>query len=73
MFSCYLCPSDEWTSTGLCSTCHKIKNIVDCYTADEVLESLETLYLREKLKVNNKVAVELKTMTTRSKVKSTIE
>jgi hypothetical protein len=55
MFNCYLCPSDEWTGSGLCSTCHKIKDIIACYSSEEVLESLSTLYLREKDKVENKV------------------
>ena len=55
MFNCYLCPSDEWTGSGLCSTCHKIKDIIACYSSEEVLESLSCLYLRVKDKVENKV------------------
>lgn len=41
MFSCYLCPSDEWTTTGLCSICHNIKEYVDKKSSKEVLEILK--------------------------------
>ena len=58
MFNCYLCPSAEWTGSGLCSTCHKIRDIIACYSSEEVLESLQELYLREKDKVENKVKKE---------------
>lgn len=40
MFGCYLCPSDEWTTTGLCSVCHQIKDFVDKKSSKEVLEIL---------------------------------
>lgn len=40
MFNCYLCPSEEWTTTGLCSICHQIKDYVDKKSSKEVLEIL---------------------------------
>jgi len=69
MWNCYLCDSEEWTAIGLCTTCSNISKIVACYSAEEVLETLERVYLREKDKVDNKVDVEKKGMTTRSKKK----
>lgn len=62
-----MCESQEWTSIGLCSTCSEISKIVACYSAEEVLDTLERIYLREKDKVENKVEAEKKGMTTRSK------
>ena len=62
-----MCDSSEWTSIGLCSTCSEISKIVACYSAEEVLDTLERIYLREKDKIENKVEAEKKTMTTRSK------
>lgn len=41
MFHCYLCPSDEWTTTGLCSICLEIKEFVDKKSSKEVLEILK--------------------------------
>ena len=41
MFHCYLCPSDEWTTTGLCSICHEIKEYVLNKSSKEVLEILK--------------------------------
>ena len=41
MFSCYMCASDEWTSTGLCSVCHDIKQFVDNSSSKEVLAVLK--------------------------------
>ena len=41
MFSCYMCASDEWTSTGLCSVCHDIKQFVDNSSSKEVLAILK--------------------------------
>ena len=67
MWNCYMCESQEWTSIGLCSTCSEISKIVACYSAEEVLDTLERIYLREKDKIENKVEAEKKTMTTRSK------
>ena len=67
MWNCYMCDSSEWTSIGLCSTCSEISKIVACYSAEEVLDTLERIYLREKDKIENKVKAEKKTMTTRSK------
>jgi len=67
MWNCYMCESQEWTSIGLCSTCSEISKIVACYSAEEVLDTLERIYLREKDKVENKVEAEKKGMTTRSK------
>ena len=64
-----MCDSSEWTSIGLCSTCSEISKIVACYSAEEVLDTLERIYLREKDKIENKVEAEKKTMTTRSKKK----
>ena len=62
-----MCDSSEWTSIGLCSTCTEISKIVACYSADDVLDTLERIYLREKDKIENKVEAEKKGMTTRSK------
>ena len=41
MFSCYLCPSDEWTTTGLCSVCHDIKQFVENSSSTRVLVILQ--------------------------------
>lgn len=41
MFGCYMCASDEWTTTGLCSVCHEIKTYVDNSSSKEVLAILK--------------------------------
>lgn len=67
MFNCYLCNSSEWTSTGLCGTCHEIGKIIAVYDNKQVLETLQTIYLREKEKCDNKTEKEKKDYNTRSK------
>jgi len=52
MFSCYLCPSDEWTTTGLCSVCHQIKEFVDKSSSKKVLADLNKLKKEEELEIN---------------------
>ena len=46
-FRCELC--DEWLSmlqfSKLCDTCYKIRTIVKCYSADEILKHLEKNFL----------------------------
>ena len=64
-----MCDSQEWTSSGLCSTCHEISKIIACYDSKDVLESLTTIYLREKQKCDNKTEVVKKEYNTRSKEK----
>lgn len=41
MFCCYMCASDEWTTTGLCSVCHDIKQFVEDSSSKEVLAILK--------------------------------
>ena len=41
MFGCYMCASDEWTTTGLCSVCHELKTYVDNSSSKEVLAILK--------------------------------
>ena len=49
MFCCYMCASDEWTTTGLCSVCHDIKQFVDNSSSKEVLAVLkEVKRIKEK-------------------------
>jgi hypothetical protein len=67
MFNCCLCDSQEWTASGICSTCDKIKKIIACYSPEEVVDTLETVYLREKTKCDAKADVEKKTYELRSK------
>ncbi len=67
MFCCYLCDSQEWTNTGLCSTCHEIGKIIACYDNDSVLKTLQSVYLREKEKCENKAEKEKKEYNLRSK------
>lgn len=52
MFSCYMCASDEWTTTGLCSVCHEIKEFVDKSSSKKVLADLNKLKKEEELEIN---------------------
>jgi len=52
MFSCYMCASDEWTTTGLCSVCHQIKEFVDKSSSKKVLADLNKLKKEEELEIN---------------------
>ena len=71
MFSCYMCDNtDEWTNTGLCSTCSEISKIIACYTNIGVLETLKTGYLREEGKCGAKAEDEKKKIITRSQNKA---
>jgi len=67
MFSCVLCDSPEWTSTGLCSCCHDIGKIIACYSAEEVSETLKKVYLRDTDKCEKKADKEKDEIITRSK------
>lgn len=60
MFSCPLC-SDWLYVRSLCSRCSPIKNIVDIYGVKQVSEAIETIFLREEDKVENKIKHEVKT------------
>jgi len=52
MFNCYMCASDEWTTTGLCSVCHEIKEFVDKSSSKKVLADLNKLKKEEELEIN---------------------
>jgi len=54
MFACPLC-SDWLYVRSLCPKCLPIKKIVDIYGVKQVSEAVETIFLREDDKVENKV------------------
>ena len=64
MLNCYMCDSSEWTTTGICSTCSEIRKIIACYDGEQVLATLQRVYLRDTDKCEKKT--ELEKVVTRS-------
>jgi len=51
MFNCYLCQDETVYTKYYCSSCEKIKRIINVYSKDKVLEILEKVCLRKSEKL----------------------
>ena len=59
MFICSFCEknkeSDTWfTHTGICDTCKKIQQLSAIYTMEELLKTLEHIYVRDEEPIKNR-------------------
>ncbi len=61
-YTCMLC-DDPDAGDYLCARCKDIKKIIACYSADDIAETLEKVYLRDKKKCELKADVEVKRIT----------
>jgi len=52
-FNCKIC--DEWTIHYVCKACNRIRDMVNLYTKDTVLEVLENVLVRDTIKRNYKI------------------
>ena len=59
MFSCSLCQNqcDEYVFIqSHCSVCERIRRIISLYNKEKVLETLEHIFLRDAVPINNRTA-----------------
>jgi len=61
-YTCYLCDKTD-SDDYLCTRCKDIKKIIACYSAEDIAETLEKVYLRDKKKCELKADVEMKRIT----------
>ena len=54
-FNCYLCEQKSVYLTWFCDDCRKIKNIMNVYGKNELLEILEKTCLRDKQQIGYKI------------------
>ena len=55
MFSCYLCEKETVMIHNFCSECREIKNIMNVYGRENLLDILKTTCLRNKKQIDNKI------------------
>lgn len=54
MFTCSLCDEETCFIFPLCDKCQKIKDIIKLYGKERILEKLETIYIVQKPKQEQK-------------------
>jgi len=55
MFNCYLCEKESCYTTWFCEDCRKIKNIMNVYGKEDVLDILNRTCLRNNNQVGYKI------------------
>ena len=55
VFQCYLCEKESCYTTWFCEDCRKIKNIMNVYGKDSVLDILNKTCLRDNKQVGYKI------------------
>ena len=74
-FYCTLCANEDESCYwgNFCSKCLKLKKIIDLYGIDNINESLETIYIRDKEKIENRSKLLAKeSIKTRSMAKKSV-
>ena len=65
MLDCKLCGETIYT-TYICSKCNRIKDMMNLYSRDVVLDAVETIFIRNEkqrnFKIKNKLNEEIKTI-----------
>ena len=57
MFSCYLCEKESCYISYFCEKCREIKNIMNVYGRDDIIDILKTCTIRNKTQINNKIDI----------------
>ena len=60
MWSCAMCEREYVLTTKVCPDCRKIKNFMNCYSRERVLEIVENVLSRTEDKQDNKIKEEVK-------------
>ena len=60
MWSCAMCEREYVVLTKVCPDCRKIKNFMNCYSRERVLEIVENVLSRTEDKQDNKIKEEVK-------------
>jgi len=55
MFNCYLCEKESCYTSWFCDDCRKIKNIMNVYGKEDVLDILNKTCLRDNKQVGYKI------------------
>jgi hypothetical protein len=59
-FLCAMCEREYCFISKVCPECRKIKNFMNCYSRERVLEIIENVLSRDIDKQENKIKVEIK-------------
>ena len=62
MFNCYLCEKESCYTSWFCDDCRKIKNIMNVYGKNEVLDILNRTCLRDNKQVGYKIDTIIKSI-----------
>lgn len=60
MFYCPMCEREVCVLSKVCVDCRKIKNFMNCYSRERVLEIVENVLARTEDKQDNKIKEEVK-------------
>jgi hypothetical protein len=60
MWSCAMCEREYVYFTKVCPDCRKLKNFMNCYSRERVLEIVENVLSRTEDKQENKIKEEVK-------------